>query len=135
MARRVNKQNKTMKLDLTKPVQTRDGRKARIICTDAKHIKPVIALVTEPNTFECVALYGADGNFFADKTLESRNDLVNVPETNKLEGWLNVYSSTPSCQSRIHPTKEYADDCASEKRLACIDLSKLNITYTVGEGL
>lgn len=31
--------------DPTKPVQTRDGRKARIICTDAKGVLPIIALV------------------------------------------------------------------------------------------
>lgn len=33
--------------DPTKPVQTRDGRKARIICTDAASPLPIVALVTD----------------------------------------------------------------------------------------
>ena len=122
-----------MKLDLTKPVQTRDGRKARILCTDAHIGMPVIALVAEPSASERVVLYGADGNFFADKTEESRNDLVNVPETRKLAGRVNVYEwgITSVRESKYDETRPVR----YEGCLACIDLSKLNITYTVGEGL
>ena len=35
--------------NLEKKVVTRDGRNARIICTDAKNVFPVIALIKEAN--------------------------------------------------------------------------------------
>ncbi len=43
-------------------------------------------------------------------------------------GWINVY--TGKLVSNIHSTKNDADDNATHKRVACIQ-----ITYTEGEGL
>lgn len=34
-----------MAFDPTKPVQTRNGREARIICTDFKRKEPIVALI------------------------------------------------------------------------------------------
>ena len=47
-----------MTTDLTKPVQTADGRKARVICTDRdKHEYPVLALIARDDGGEWVYAY------------------------------------------------------------------------------
>lgn len=71
------------------PVQTRDGRKARIICWDRIDVKdtyPIIALVTDMEKEE-IHSYTLKGRF--RDSGEEELDLVMVPE--KLEGWVNVY--------------------------------------------
>lgn len=74
----------TRKFDPTKPVQTQDGRKARIICTDrtTPSTFPVIALVTEDNGIESIEAYQLNGRWV---TLNPNNrDLVNVPEVTRI---------------------------------------------------
>ena len=66
-----------------KPVRTRDGRKARIICTDAKGDYPIIALVQEAFGQELAEAYtqtgvwsywdGAGNDF-------DQGDLINIEE-------------------------------------------------------
>lgn len=69
-----------------KPVCTRDGRKARIICFDKKKdIYPLIALVTDKDGYEIIIPYKADG---VHPTIPN-NDLMMLPE--KKEGWVNIY--------------------------------------------
>ena len=89
-----------------KPVCTRDGRKARIICFDAKGDKPIIALV-EMGTAETPNNYPIDGKAVSAK--EASCDLMMLPE--KKEGWVNVYtydnSDTRLCSS-IFNSKEDA---------------------------
>jgi hypothetical protein len=60
-----------------KPVQTRDGRKARIIATDAKGAYPIIALIYVAGD-ESVRSYCSDGRRWIDE--DSDDDLINVPE-------------------------------------------------------
>lgn len=56
-----------MAFDPIKPVQTRDGRKARIICTDAKGSFPIIALVTSlDDNLEEVITYSGKGKYYLD---------------------------------------------------------------------
>ena len=86
-----------------KPVCTRDGHKARIICFDAKGDKPIIALV-EMGTAETPNNYPIDGK--AVSTKEASCDLMMLPE--KKEGWVNVYNDAP-----IYDTKERAELGAS----------------------
>ena len=75
-------QNPSMK------VVTRDGRNARIICTDAKALYPIIALVESPDHVDEIARsYTKDGYFYPDK--EDVCDLFFAPE--KHEGWMNIY--------------------------------------------
>jgi len=65
--------------DPTKPVETRDGRKARILCTDKKGAKkyPVVALIEDEDGDEDEATYTPEGHFFDDGSEDPR-DLVNV---------------------------------------------------------
>jgi hypothetical protein len=71
-----------------KPVCTRDGRKARIICFDAKYDKPIVALIYDCNK-ETVLQYLESGRFFVDQI--DKYDLMMLPQ--KKEGWVNVYNS------------------------------------------
>lgn len=53
-----------MKIELNKFYRTRDGRKARVICVDAKGCCPIIALVTCDKCIEELILFTDDGRFF-----------------------------------------------------------------------
>lgn len=91
-----------------KPVYTRDGRKARIICFDAKCNKPIVALIYDCNK-ETVLQYLENGRFFVDQI--DKYDLMMFPQ--KKEGWVNVYKSYNvgkkiPCMASIYPTKEEA---------------------------
>ena len=70
-----------------KPVCTRDGRKARIICFDRKDNTPIVALIECVNHAEILQCVHNDGKYFHCDT--SDNDLMMLPE--KKEGWINVY--------------------------------------------
>lgn len=92
-----------------KPVCTRDGRKARIICFDAKCNKPIVALIYDCNK-ETVLQYLESGRFFVDQI--DKYDLMMLPQ--KKEGWVNVYKSHERGNTisfivaSIYPTKEEA---------------------------
>lgn len=77
-------------LDLTKPVQTRDGRKVRLLCTDGPKGRPVVGLVGDED-FPISWL--SDGAYYVG-ALESIYDLINTPATPRtFERWFNVYAS------------------------------------------
>ena len=80
-----------------KPVCTRDGRKARIICFDRDCDMHIVALVSDP-LGESVHYYLSNGKVDFDK--QNDNDLMMLTE--KKEGWVNVY------KERIYSTKEEA---------------------------
>lgn len=80
-----------------KPVCTRDGRKARIICFDRRIIKPIVALIEFDNHEEAFC-YFDNGRYCCDVT--SGYDLMMLPE--KKEGWVNV------CKSDLYNDKEIA---------------------------
>ena len=86
-----------------KPVCTRDGRKARIVCFDAKGDKPIIALVEAKGNkdalIEKVERYFINGHSVFE-VRETNNDLMMLPE--KKEGWVNIY------KERCYATKEEA---------------------------
>lgn len=72
--------------DPTKPVQTRDGRKARIICTDRKGELPIVALIGDDEAR--LMFYTSMGLFFENDV--SRNDLINIPEKRKMTVWVRA---------------------------------------------
>lgn len=71
-------------------VITRDGRPARIVCTDAKNGRPIIALILEKDGTEAVCSYNARGEYWRNNELTD-TDLMFAPT--KKEGWVNVYDS------------------------------------------
>ena len=68
-----------------KPVCTRDGRKARIICFDRKGKLPIVALV-ESNSKEEAFYYLNCGK--GNEEIEKDYDLMMLPE--KRIGWINI---------------------------------------------
>ena len=81
-----------------KPVCTRDGRKARIICFDWKSDTSIVALIMGDNDREEIHSYYKNGKSVRNQ--EYSCDLMMYPE--KKEGWVNVY------KERIYSTKEEA---------------------------
>ena len=85
-----------------KPVCTRDGRKARIICFDSNGGRPIVALVTECDDEEEMPYkYHCDG-YYNCQSIPSDNDLMMLPE--KKEGWAKVRKDI-----NLYDTKEEAD--------------------------
>ena len=95
----------------SRKVITIDGRKARIICTDAKNNYPIIALIETPIGKEGLPCgYKEDGTYIPGEKLSC--DLFFAPE--KHEGWLNIYRSESGFFLRGNPyeSKEEADEVA-----------------------
>lgn len=78
--------------DPTKPVQTRDGRKARILCADAKYRsgETITAhLLNDDGTVHVTYGYFSDGRF--NKGEDDDLDLVNVNVLEKRKATLHLH--------------------------------------------
>ena len=109
-----------------KPVCTRDGRKARIICFDAKRKdkRSIIALVPSKDYpgFEDLIAYPNNGNYYGGH--ENDGDLMMLSE--KKEGWVNVYRKEQNRYVKgIFPSREIALNSISEKSREYIDTIKI----------
>ena len=94
-----------------KPVCTRDGRKARIICFDAKGNNPIVALIYDCKK-EIVLQYLENGRSFVDEI--SNYDLMML--TKKKEGWVNIYKDFEDTVCCVYPPeKEALEDGETEK--------------------
>lgn len=120
--------------DPTKPVQTRDGRPARIICTDSKCNysgvpQPIVAEVQVHNSSEfTLTTHNETGHLWPD-CRPSGNDLVNIPVKHTGTIWINFY---PGPYGYVFNSKKIADECAGSDRIAC---KEVTIEFTEGEGL
>lgn len=122
-------EEETQKLDLKpfsleaakqgKPVCTRDGRNARIICFDRCSNKPIVALVTTDDR-EYLTEYYCDGRISHNSA--ENNDLMMLPE--KKEGWVNVYNNLGiiTFSSKLYNTKEEA---IMGRGVNCVDTVKV----------
>lgn len=115
--------------DPTKPCRTRNGKSARIICTDAKGSKPIIALISDCTGVEIMSRYCSDGLRLTTGE-KCMGDLINIPE--KHEMWVNVYGKIINSYNigDGYVSKEQADKAASLIRIACI-----KVPFEEGEGL
>lgn len=88
-------------------VVRRDGKDVRIICTDAKReYYPVIALVDD-GCYETPICYTKNGECF----LGQENDCDLFFDSEKHEGWINLYQATPDVvyASFVHHSKDEAE--------------------------
>jgi len=69
-----------------KPVCTRDGRKARIICFDRNDLYPIVALIECEDGKEIIGAYSKEGQTEIYKI--KGTNLMMLPE--KKEGWVNI---------------------------------------------
>ena len=106
-------------IDLTKPVQTRDGRKVRVLCTDGPEEFPIAGYV-EGATMP--SIWASDGKFNPRSNC-AYLDLINVPE--KRVVWVNMY---PSKIAQPHTSKINADQRADHDREA-----RIRVEYEVGQ--
>ena len=109
-----------MKFDPTKPVQTCDSRKARIICTDANNHQPIVALITEQDGHEYTRNYTKDGFYYIGAG-RSDSDLINIPERRIM--WTNVYTHHTDGS---YTTRERADETAGARRIGVLKLTYEN---------
>ena len=104
-----------------KPVCTRDGRKARIICFDrisGDDYYKIVACVTAFDwDFEEVIVYGIDG-YIVDSQNPRDEDLMMLPE--KKEGWVNIYKSENGTY--------YTGAIFGEEIAALVNTSEIEIT-------
>ena len=109
-----------------KPVCTRDGRKARIICTDLKaNNYPIVATVLGADGIEFPHTYTLDGIY--SKGEESGFDLMMLPE--KKEGWVNIVrgsDGSPHMGRGIFQSKEEAENTIKAFSDNLIDTVKIN---------
>lgn len=86
-----------------KPVCTRDGRKARIICFDRNDLYPIVALIECEDGKEIIGAYSKEGQ---TEIYEIKGtNLMMLPE--KKEGWVNVYTGG-LLDTKSYPTKKEA---------------------------
>lgn len=106
-----------------KPVQTRDGRPARIICFDRKNrLYPIIALV-DLGDYEDYISYTLDGCTNEHKKIENDRDLFMAPV--KVTRWVNVYRGGFDYKfGSICPTRESALE-AIDKAAGYISTAKI----------
>lgn len=110
-----------------KPVCTRDGRKARIICFDLQSIEktPIVAAVQVTDKQEVISHYYEDGRQFVDGISEL--DLMMLPE--KKEGWVNIVRGSnggPHMGRGIFQSKEEAENAIKAFSDNLIDTVKIS---------
>lgn len=96
-----------------KPVCTRDGRKARIICFDRKLLfkgisYPIIALVEDTAKEETIYGYNEKGKVLIEDDATYKDDLMMLPQ--KKEGWINLCKNNHGDTSvvGVFPNREEA---------------------------
>lgn len=102
-----------------KPVCTRDGREARIICFDVENETfPIVAVVKDEDGVENAGVYTRDGYCFpnGDKTAD---DLMMVSRTRR--GWIGIHKSgignALARTTHIFSTREEVEEVLREFRV------------------
>lgn len=116
-----------------KPVCTRDGHKARIICFDYNGETgdyPIVALVHYNKGNKCyerVLKYTSDGFFNKYGDCQHNDDLMMSPE--KKEGWVNIVrgsNGSPHMGRGIFQSKEEAENAIKAFSDNLIDTVKIS---------
>lgn len=109
----------------SRKVVTREGRSARIICTDAKEGYPVVALIAlegKHGGYEKPETYTKDGRCYS--LVQTDLDLFFAAE--KHEGWINVNRCAIGeglyCSSQIYQSQEDAITNTSVTAIATVKI-------------
>ena len=103
----------------SRKVVTRDGRDARIICTDAMGQYLIIALIDEQHRASKLAFsFTKDGHFCQGE--ENVYDLFFASA--KHEGWMNIYSDSIKYGGEIYDTENDAKNSATSDVVATIKI-------------
>lgn len=122
-----------MAIDFNKPVQTRDGRKVRILCRDRNSSQPIVGLITSPlDGKEELHSWHEDGRRLHGPGFYGYNDadLINIPE--RIDRWVPMFCEEGhGALASIKASRELA--AAVEKRSEYPLLKLLRITYEDGK--
>lgn len=100
-------------------IVTRDGRNARIVCTDKKGFNPILALVTKHiGVTEDVYLYTKNGEIA--EGISTNSDLFFTLE--KHERWVNLYKENDNIYASMNTfkTKEEAEALSCSSCIATV---------------
>ena len=103
-----------MTVDWTKPIQTRNGRPARLLgVLDSSGINHIVAV--RIGEFELMREHLCDGK--AASGLGAHNDIINVPpEPKRFVRWVNLYANGEAG----YPFATRAEaDCQAYNRIGC----------------
>lgn len=118
------------KLDTTRPVQTRDGRPARILCTDFMSIAnaPLVVAIAEAGG-EHLALATENGR--RSQHEECPADILNVPE--KVTLWVNIHraDNTLIPGNVLYPNEDTAKEAAGWSSYSYV--ATVPVTFEVPE--
>lgn len=120
-----------MEFDPTKPVQTRDGRPARVLGTDLETVsgETIVAAIKSFNG-DAISTFFANGRLLSEG--EHRSDLVNIPE--KHVRWLAIAGTDPV--SHLHATACTSEEDARQYlRLCRHPIACIRIEFSEGDGL
>ena len=129
--------SKTLILNTANPlatrVQTRDGRKARIVCVDTKNQEfPIVALILQSDGTELPVLVTADGGYCIGDE-ESARDIINAPPPPEVrEGWVNLYecAGKPGFYAAISTFTDRASAYEARSLQGNAYLATVKITFT-----
>ena len=113
----------TKPFDPTKPVRTRAGAAARILCTDARGTSGNILALVDRGEYEAAYWFYQDGRYL--RGAPHSLDLINIPERHVR--WANV---TSHGTAYLYESEWAADSHRSPNCIACIRLE-----FEEGEGL
>ena len=113
-------------IDKNKQYTTRSGLPVRIYATDCGDDYPVHGATCISGLWY-VRSWAKDGSCVAGN--ECDLDLIEVKPRIKRTAWINVYASG---EAAVHSSRECADEFASPRRIACIEIE---IDCEEGEGL
>ncbi len=117
-----------MTFDPTKPVQTRDGRKARIICTDLRHPWYSMAVaIADENGLETISCYSKSGRW--DERYDDENSLVNIPEKRKY--WVVMAKECGLPMSGTYCDKGYMEEAVKQRKKSGIYIATHEGEYEV----
>jgi len=112
-------------IDINKKYKTRDGRDVTLYTVTHAGLSPIVGRIDESGV---VVTWRPNGRHFSD-SIESSLDLIEAKPRIQRTYWVNIY---PNTISKGFYTREDADICAYDNRIACIQQT---IYCEEGEGL
>jgi len=99
-------------LDLTKPVQIKNGTPVKILCTDLTGDYPILGII-ETEKEKTFMAWSKSGEFSIDA--KCKYDLENISEYR----WINYYANG-KCYSHLSREEAELYDTDTKNKLACI---------------
>ena len=108
-------------VDFSKPVQTRDGRKAIVVGTNFnfKGGESVLAVITQNSGFQVSRMYYQEGQFI--KSGLSGTDLINIPQPRKHADIIKAWADGAEVQIRGGVLGAKWQDCEQPSFCNCME--------------